>query len=59
MSDDGPDWRQQEECEEYEWQEVAKEEMKAKLGGQSPDLMDMFMMREWFDLKPAVKLVTF
>lgn len=32
---------------------IPKEEMKAKLNGESPDLMDAFMMRETFDLKPA------
>lgn len=31
---------------------IKKEEMKVKLNGQSPDMMDMFMMREYFDLKP-------
>ena len=31
---------------------VSKDEMKAKLDGDSPDLMDMFMMREIFELKP-------
>lgn len=31
---------------------IPKEEMKVKLGGDSPDLMDMFMMRELFELKP-------
>lgn len=29
---------------------IGKDEMKAKLNGQSPDIMDMFMMRERFDL---------
>lgn len=29
---------------------IKKGEMKAKLNGQSPDIMDMFMMRERFDL---------
>ncbi len=32
---------------------IPKEEMKVKLNGESPDLLDMFMMREMFDLKPA------
>lgn len=32
---------------------IKKDEMKAKLNGESPDLMDAFMMREWFDLKPT------
>jgi hypothetical protein len=31
---------------------ISKAEMKAKLNGESPDLMDMFMMREVFELKP-------
>lgn len=31
---------------------IDKAEMKAKLNGQSPDLMDMLMMRSYFDLKP-------
>lgn len=31
---------------------IGKDEMKAKLSGESPDLMDMFMMREYFELKP-------
>ena len=30
---------------------IDKKEMKTKLNGQSPDLMDMFMMRERFNLK--------
>lgn len=30
---------------------IPKSEMKVKLNGESPDLMDMFMMREIFDLK--------
>jgi terminase large subunit-like protein len=30
---------------------IGKAEMKTKLNGQSPDLMDMFMMRERFNLK--------
>jgi len=29
---------------------IPKDEMKIKLGGESPDLMDMFMMREMFNL---------
>jgi hypothetical protein len=32
---------------------ISKGAMKAALGGESPDMMDMFMMREYFDLKPA------
>lgn len=32
---------------------LPKEEMKIKLNGQSPDLMDMFMMREYFELQPT------
>lgn len=31
---------------------ISKAMMKAKLGGDSPDLMDMFMMREMFELIP-------
>lgn len=31
---------------------IPKEDMKIKLGGQSPDLMDMMMMREYFVMKP-------
>lgn len=31
---------------------LKKEEMKTKLNGESPDLMDMFMMREFFELTP-------
>lgn len=30
---------------------ISKEEMKTKLNGESPDLMDMWMMREIFELK--------
>jgi hypothetical protein len=33
---------------------IGKDEMKVKLGGDSPDLMDMFMMREIFELKPKM-----
>lgn len=32
---------------------IGKDQMKVKLNGQSPDLMDAFMMREMFELKPA------
>jgi len=31
---------------------IGKDEMKVMLNGDSPDLMDAFMMREWFELKP-------
>lgn len=31
---------------------IKKDEMKTKLNGDSPDLMDMFMMREFFELIP-------
>lgn len=31
---------------------IKKQEMKVKLNGQSPDIMDMFMMRERFNLVP-------
>lgn len=34
---------------------IPKEEMKIKLGGDSPDLMDALMMREYFNLKPPRK----
>ncbi|GAB3550244.1 terminase large subunit domain-containing protein [Spirosoma fluminis] len=34
---------------------IKKDEMKVKLGGQSPDMLDMFMMREYFELKPTKK----
>lgn len=34
---------------------IGKDEMKAKLNGQSPDLMDMFMMRERFNLIIDIK----
>ncbi|MBA4852055.1 terminase large subunit domain-containing protein [Emticicia sp. BO119] len=30
---------------------ISKEEMKTILNNESPDLLDMFMLREWFDLK--------
>jgi hypothetical protein len=33
---------------------VSKEAMKLKLNSDSPDLMDMFMMREIFELKPKI-----
>jgi hypothetical protein len=33
---------------------ISKDEMKVKLNGDSPDLMDMFMMREIFELKPKM-----
>lgn len=36
---------------------IPKAEMKAKLNGESPDLMDMLMMREYFELKPKRKLL--
>jgi hypothetical protein len=38
---------------------ISKDEMKAILNGDSPDLMDAFMMREWFDLAPAYKVAVF
>lgn len=34
---------------------IPKEQMKVILGGKSPDLMDMFMMKKLFDIKPQVK----
>lgn len=36
---------------------ISKEEMKTKINGDSPDLMDSFMMREWFELMPSIKFV--
>ena len=33
---------------------ISKDEMKIKLNGDSPDLLDMFMMREIFELKPKM-----
>jgi hypothetical protein len=33
---------------------ISKDEMKTKLNGDSPDLMDMFMMREVFELKTKI-----
>jgi hypothetical protein len=36
---------------------ISKDEMKKKLNGQSPDLFDMFMMREIFDLTPVAEWV--
>lgn len=38
---------------------ISKEEMKTKLNGDSPDLMDAFMMREWFELSPKFTWVAF
>lgn len=34
---------------------ISKDEMKAKLNGDSPDLFDMIMMREYFELGPKVQ----
>lgn len=36
---------------------IDKSQMKVYLNNQSPDVMDAFMMREWFELKPKVGLV--
>lgn len=33
---------------------MKKDQMKIILQGQSPDLMDMFFMREWFDVKASL-----
>ena len=33
---------------------ISKDEMKTKLNGESPDLLDMIMMRELFELKPKI-----
>jgi hypothetical protein len=38
---------------------ISKDEMKAKLNGDSPDLMDMFMMRELLELSPQYTWVGF
>lgn len=38
---------------------IRKGAMKAKLNGQSPDLMDMFMMRERFDLDKPIETFFF
>lgn len=38
---------------------IPKDKMKAMLNGQSPDLMDMFMMRERFELGPQLTWVAF
>lgn len=35
---------------------IGKDEMKSKLNGDSPDLFDMIMMREYAELKPKKKL---
>lgn len=36
---------------------ISKDEMRAKLNGDSPDLMDMVMMREIFELKPKFQIL--
>lgn len=38
---------------------IPKAEMKTKLGGDSPDLMDMFMMREVFEFRPKINWTAF
>ncbi len=38
---------------------VSKADMKIKLNGQSPDIMDMFMMKEIFNLVPRNDFFTF
>lgn len=38
---------------------IGKDEMKTKLNGDSPDLMDAFMMRKWFDLQPKDEWVVY
>lgn len=38
---------------------IGKDEMKSKLGGQSPDLMDMFMMKERFNLNIVREIADF
>ena len=37
---------------------IPKDEMKIKLGGESPDLLDAFYMREIFDLLPSNNGIT-
>lgn len=37
---------------------IPKDEMKAKLNGDSPDLLDMVMMREYGELAPRIKYFT-
>lgn len=34
-----------------------KDKQKAALGGRSPDFGDTFMMREWFELRPRVRVL--
>ncbi|MBO0947540.1 terminase large subunit domain-containing protein [Fibrella forsythiae] len=34
---------------------IKKEEMKVKLGGESPDILDMFMIRELFNIVPPLR----
>jgi hypothetical protein len=34
---------------------IKKEDMKVKLGGESPDVMDMFFMKKYFDLAPRIQ----
>jgi hypothetical protein len=38
---------------------IGKSSMKVKLNGQSPDIMDMFMMKEIFSLRPKNEFFTF
>lgn len=38
---------------------IPKDQMKVILGGQSPDIMDMFMQRELFELVPKMSWVAF
>ena len=38
---------------------IPKDQMKVFLGGQSPDMMDMFMMREYFELAPKYSWTAF
>lgn len=37
---------------------ISKDEMKAKLNGDSPDLFDMIMMREYAELAPRIQFFT-
>ena len=46
-------------AEEGKLRVLPKAEMKVYLDGQSPDLMDAFMMREYLDLTPGIATVTY
>ncbi len=38
---------------------IPKQEMKVFLNNKSPDIMDAFMMREWFDMAPKKVSVSY